>query len=334
MKNSRYISAPVIVLAALTLLAGCASTPGTDPGPDDQQDASAYPVTVDNCGEEVTIEAAPSAVFTVGTTALWNLQAAGAGDRVIARSGEFDAGLNNDDLTEFYADVPIIDPSDPTTEAIVSSGTDFVIGYGLFNANEDTLAEAGIGALINSDECAGGHVGGGSAGAVTVDQILADIERFGTVFDTQDQADATVADLQTQLDELAAQRPDEEATALIAYYFLGAFGSHGGTNVSNDILNRAGLTNVFADEPGLFIDPTLEAVIDTDPDYILINYGIEGETFEQARDAFLAEPGVSDLRAVQEGRIIGVPNQQLSFTAAAIDGIRTLIDGRQSGDSH
>ena len=332
MKSIRHASA-VAALAALALLAGCAGSPGADPGADDQRDASAYPVTVDNCGEEITIDAAPTAVFTVGTTALWNLHAAGAGDRVVARSGEFGSDLNNDQLTAFYADVPIIDPSDPTTEAIISTGTDLVIGYGLFNASAEALAEAGIGVLDNSDECGGGHGGGGAADGVTVDMILADIERFGAVFDTHEKADAAVAQMRSELEALAAQRPDDEATALIAYYFLGSFGSHGGTNVSGDVLHRAGLVNVFADEPGLFIDPSLEAVSDSDPDYVIVNYGIEGESYEEARDAFLAEPGVSDLRAVQEGRIIGVPNQQLTFTAGAIDGIRTLIEGRLAGGS-
>ncbi|WP_427870110.1 ABC transporter substrate-binding protein [Leucobacter luti] len=319
-------------LASLALLAGCTGSP--DPGAEQQSSTgdSAYPVTIDNCGEEVTLDAAPSSVFTVGTTALWNLHAAGAGDRVIARSGEFGADLNNDELTEFYADLPIIDPSDPTTEAIVATGTDFVVGYGLFNSSREALADAGIGSIENSDECAGGHSGGGGEGA-SVDAILADIERFGTVFDTRAQADATVAELRSQLDKLATQRPEKEATALIAYYFLGSFGSHGGTNVSTDILDRAGLVNVFADEPGLFIDPSLESVIDSDPDYIIVHYGVEGESFEQARDAFLAEPGVSDMRAVQKGNIIGVPYEGLMFTAGAIDGIRALIDARTEGGS-
>lgn len=343
MKTPRLLLSTVAAMA-LTL-AGCSGTPGAGPTtgpasgattpasstPASTPSAPAFPVTVDNCGTDVTFDAAPTSVFTIGTTALWNLHAAGAGDRVIARAGEFGADLNNAELTKFYADVPIIDPSDPATEAIVGAGPEIVVGYGLFNASKEALAEAGIASVENSDECGGGHGGGGGSGAVTVDMILADIERYGKVFGTSAQAEATVARLQTELDELAAQRPTEQATALIAYYFLGSFGSHGGTNVSNDILDRAGLTNVFADEPGLYIDPSIESVIDSDPDYIVVNYGVEGESFEEARDAFLAEPGVADMRAVKEGKIIGVSQEGLMFHAGAIDGARTLIEGRAAG---
>lgn len=88
---------------------------------------------------------------------------------------------------------------------------------------------------------------------------------------------------------------------------------------------------MFADEPGLYIDPSIESVIDSDPDYIVVNYGVEGESFEEARDAFLAEPGVADMRAVKEGKIIGVSQEGLMFHAGAIDGARTLIEGRAAG---
>lgn len=315
------------LVAGLLLAAGCGSgTQGAQTT--DSPAASGFPVTVDNCGVPMTFQAPPTSVLTVGTSAVWNLSAAGAADRLIARSGEFGADLGTPELTAALSAIPVVDPADPTAETIVGTGAELVLGYGLFNTSKEALAELGVTLLDNLGDC--GHDAGDRATGFTVDTVIADIERLGQVFGTSEVAAASVAEIEADLAALNARRPAEPATAVIVYYFAGQLGSHGGTNISTDILARANLTSVFADEPSLYLNPSLETIIDADPDYLVIHYGVEGETFEQARDAVLAEPGFADLRAAQAGAVIGVAYDGLTSTPGAVDGIRALLDGREA----
>lgn len=325
----RLASPPnLFVVTALVVLCGCGGAPaneatGSAPVTDD---AAAFPLTVDNCGEQVTFPAAPEAILTIGTSAVWNIYAAGGGDRIVARSGEFGAPLGSEELTSFFADTPVVDPSDPTAEAITATGADLVIGYGLFNTTDEALADLGVENLENLGDC--GHDGVQQPPPVTAETMLADIERLGQVLGTADAATQTVETLRAELTEWEERRPVETADAAILYHFAGELGTHGGRNFSADILQRAGLLNVFADQDDLYLNPSRESIIDSDPDYIVVHYGVEGESFEQALDALLAEPGIADLRAIVEGSIIGLPYDALTSTPGALDGVRLLIEGR------
>jgi iron complex transport system substrate-binding protein len=277
----------------------------------------------------VTLDAAPQKVMTIGVAAVLQLDAAGAGDRIVARAGEFDAGLGEPELDSRYADVTIVDPSDPTAEAIVATGVDLVAGYGFYNVDPTALGDAGITSLTNLPDC--GHDAGETAPTpVTLDLVASDIERWGQVFDTSETANAAAEKLRTEAAELETRRPAETETAALLYYFGGALGSHGATNLTNDLMERAGLTNVYGDQDLLYLDPSRESVIDADPDWIIVNYGVEGDTFEETLAKITAEPGFDQLRAIRENRVIGLSNNQSIATTGSVDGLRTLLDARTS----
>ena len=82
-------------------------------------------LTVADCGRDVTIGSAPRRVLTIGTAAVELLDAAGASDRIVARTGEFGASLPAD-LKNPPSDGLIIDPSDLTTEEIIAAEPDLI----------------------------------------------------------------------------------------------------------------------------------------------------------------------------------------------------------------
>lgn len=312
-------------LAAVLALAACGSEAA--PAATDDAAASAYPVTIENCGEDLQIDSEPTSVLTVGTSAISLLDAAGASDRITARAGEFGADLP-EGLAHEPTDAEIVDPSDPAIEAIVGAEADIIVGYGLFNASEEDVAATGIPNVVIDGECS-------HDAALTektdFDAIFSDVERLATVFGTQDAADERLGELRAELDELsgAAHSQADGETAAVVYYFSdsASLSARGGQGIADDVLARAGFDNVYGDEPSVYLEANIETLLDADPDTIVLAYGLYGESFDDAREHLLAEPGAADLAAVQEGRVIGVPSADLSPDPGALRGLREVLEG-------
>ncbi|MFT4282653.1 ABC transporter substrate-binding protein [Microbacterium sp.] len=318
--------------AGALLLSGCAAT-SVAPSPAPSAGAADESVSVATCDGDATFDAAPTSVVTIGTTAVRNLDSAGAGAAIVARSGEFGASLGTPEVDARYADVPILDPSDPTLEALTGTDADLIVGYGLYNTTDAALADVGMSLLQNLGDC-GHSAEGDEAGGDDLDVVFDDILRLGKVFRTEATAQAAVSALTSRLEELAERAPAGRESAVILYHFGGSLGSHGKGNVSNAILDRAGFDNVFAEEPGMYIDPTVEAVIGADPDWVILSYGAEGETYTEASSRLLAEPGIAQLRAVKDGHVLGIPTELFAPTADAVDGVAALIDARIDEAEH
>ncbi|EPR77514.1 ABC transporter (iron.B12.siderophore.hemin), periplasmic substrate-binding component [Leifsonia rubra CMS 76R] len=311
------------VVAIVLGASGCA-TQG-DAATADPATGANYPLTITNCGNDLTIESEPASILTIGTSALSLLDAAGAADRIVARSGEFGAELP-DGLSVDLAEVPILDPSDPTTEKIVGAQADVVVGYGLFNSTDEDLAATGVTNIVIDGECSHDAA---LTGSTDFDAIFADIERLASVFGTQDVAAENVAGLRAELDGLDADATaGEPQSAAVVYYFSPAstLSARGGQGIANDILARAGLTNVYEAEPSVYLETNVETLLDADPAVIVLAYGLYGEDFETAKALLLSEPGTSDLTAVRNNAVIGVLASDLAPDPDAIRGLRSVID--------
>lgn len=313
---------------ALVALAGCSAAPaapggaGTAPatGPTVASRAS-YPLTVTDCGKEVTLPREPKSVLTIGTDAVSLLAAAGAVDRISARTGEFNAPLP-DDLAA-RPNAPVVDPGDPTTEAIIGAGVDTVIGYGLFKADAKALAQAGITVLTIAGEC--GHDSGGGT-AVTFDLVYDDILRYGKIFGTTPVAEQAIAGLRDRVTRATAAVAQQRRSAVALYHFssTASMSAYGGGGVLNSGMHTLGLDNVFAAEKKSYVEVSGEQVLKSDPDVVILVYGIYGESREQAMAQLLAEPGVKDMAAIRANRVIAVLGNQTAASPSAVSGLESL----------
>jgi len=305
--------------------AAASSAPADDAGTE-------YPVTVQNCGEDLEIPAEPESVLSIGTSAVALLDAAGASERIVARAGEFGADLPPD-LATPPTDAPVLDPFDPTIEVIVGAEADIIVGYGLFNAAVEDVEAAGLTNVVIDGECS-------HDAALTrktdFDAIFADVERLGTIFDTQAEAAENVTALRAELDELTAAagaQPDGEAaageSAAVVYYFSedATMSARGGQGIADDVLARAGLENTYGDEQSVYLEANVETLLDADPDVLVLAYGLYGESYEDALATFMDEPGAADLAAVQQDRIIGVPAADLAPDPGAVRGLEAVLEG-------
>ena len=158
----RFLSALLSLSLFLSILAACGGqhTPSTTPAPEESGTSqptgenSAYPMTFDNYGRQVTVAQRPEKVLTLGPNCTELFVALGLQDSVIGRS------LVNHSRgpLEEYADevnaIPILNNASVTREAILSSGADFI--YALdweisdTGCNIEEAAQYGITVYVNS----------------------------------------------------------------------------------------------------------------------------------------------------------------------------------------
>lgn len=298
----------------LLALAGCSA-----PAAGDADGA----VTVEDCGAEVVLDARPESVLTVGTAAVALLDAAGAADRITARSGEFGAPLPPG-LTDPPSDDLVVDPSDPTTEAVLTADPDVVLGYGLFAADPDQVRAAGIELLTVQGEC--GHDASTDAPAeITLATVGEDVRRLGEVFGTSDVAGEAADALDARVTEATREPTGDSAAWLYFFSSTDPLSAYGGTGTPHALLEAAGLRNVLGDQQEAYLTVAVESLLAAQPDWVVLSYGLYGETEEQARATLLAQPGADRLDAVREGRVVLLPGDASAPSPAAVDGLERLV---------
>jgi len=79
-----------------------------------------FPMTVQNCGRDVTIDAPPERVLTIGAEAPTLVAAAGGADRIVARSGEYGSPLGQYESLQQAVPQLTINTDNPSAEAIIA----------------------------------------------------------------------------------------------------------------------------------------------------------------------------------------------------------------------
>lgn len=324
MKRSGGFGAALTVCA---LIAGCgaSTSPSTTPSaPPDASSAVQFPLTFDNCGEQVTIASRPQRVLTIGTPAVDALYAAGASDKVVARAGEYDVPATGP-AGAAVESKPVIDSEQPTLEAILGSKADIVIGYGLGKTTADDLNRVGISHYILSGYCGSTESATGTGDGAQVQDLYRDQEFLGRVFGTEQKANQAGDALQQRVDAVQATKPAGNRATAAAIYFLGEkIYTYGKKAMITDEMRVLGLTNDLA-EVDQSVELNREALIAANPDVIIVIYGYEaGDTFDKARDHFLALPGVTSMTAVQNNALVGVTGPEAEASPIAVDGIARM----------
>jgi iron complex transport system substrate-binding protein len=317
--STRTRMAAVLALTALAL-SGCGSAATTEsaaPG-------DIYPLEVTDCVGDVTISEEPQSVLTIGMAAVALLDAAGASDKITARSGEFGAELPAS-LESPPSDADVIDPSDPAAEAIIGADPDVVFGYGLFNAKPDVLNQAGIEVLTVAGEC-GHDPSSGDSEQISFAMVTEDIRRLGTVFGTTPEAEQNADQIDAEVSDLSGSVTKDGSAAWV-YYFSSSdpLSAYGATSMADAVMDAARLSNVFGDQKTSYLEVTVESLLEADPEWIVLSYGLFGESENEARRQFLAEPGVQELSAVKAGRLVLVQAAGSEPSPASVVGLKAIV---------
>ncbi|MDR2565194.1 MAG: putative F420-0 ABC transporter substrate-binding protein [Bifidobacteriaceae bacterium] len=314
-------------LAALAVVAAgaCASPPPADSAPTSAPTNAAaptpaYPLTVDNCGHEVTVDAPPQRIVAVKSATVELLIALGLGER-IAGSAYLDGPL-----PEWLADQPgaaaaVAQPlaeKVPSLEAVVGLEPDFVFAgwestltaTGI--AERERLESLGIGTYVAPAAC---RAEGYEPSPLTFEHIFDAITEAGDVFGAPDAAARLVADQRSALASIAPTGGGNTAlwwSSATDTPYVGA-----GAGAPQLIMDAAGLANIAAGEPGSWTSYSWEAVAAADP-AVLVLVDSTWNSAAHKIEFLEGSPLTRDLAAVKAKRYVTVP------FAATEAGVRTV----------
>ncbi|MCL2455315.1 MAG: putative F420-0 ABC transporter substrate-binding protein [Micrococcales bacterium] len=324
----------VLVVALLTApLAGCASSdpPATTEAGDEAR-SGPYPLTVDSCGTEVRLEAAPQRIVTIKSSTTELALALGVGDRIVGRA--FPDGPFPDALAAEGETVPLLSERVPGLEALLAAEPDLVYAGWESNLSANgageraTLHGLGIATYVSPAACQGP---GYQPDPLTFEDVFTEIRQVGALLDVPDAAEHLIAE---QRATLAGVEPLTGGPTALWYSsgsdipYVGA-----GIGAPQMILDAAGLTNIFATVRQTWSSVGWEDVVAADPDVIVL-VDASWNTAARKVEVLESNPATAQLTAVREQRYLVVPFAASEAGLRNADTVVSLVAQHQALGQH
>lgn len=295
-----------VVLAAASLTA-CTSASTASNAPASPTADAQYPLTIDNCGSDVTLTHAPQRIVMVNNDALATLEALDAVDRVVAVTATPQAELYQPATVAMIDKLSVLSTQKNATggsivsqESILGAQPDLVIAPESA-VDRAALTAAGIPVYSPSAYCQ--NPPPAYTQTATFQRVWDELTIFGAMLGVPELAASAIADAQA---ELGSTGVADKGTAAALYVSSGGttLSPYGGPSMVTPVFAAAGLQNVYTDTPERVFDASLEDLLSRDPHTIVLLYS--GGDPQATIDAFLSAPGVSGLSAVQGGRVVAL----------------------------
>jgi iron complex transport system substrate-binding protein len=311
-----------LLIATVLLAAGCGG--GTD-------EQAAYTDTT--CGALDTCHAAPQRVVLLKSAAVPYLHSLGVMDRVTARAGQYPKEYYDAATLAELDRIPLLTDRTDTSghlqiskEVVISQQPDLVLGE-VDNLSRDTLTGVNIPLLEEPAMCPG------STDVPTFDDIYAQLDTYGKVFDRTAEAATAVTALKERMAKLQTEAgPPSGRTAAVLYPTVGGgvTYAYGTASMAHPQLEAAGFTNAFADSKERVFEVTLEELLGRDPDVLILLHS-DGDP-KAVEAALTGLPGAEKLNAVRTGDVM---TQLFNFTEPpsplSVDGLERIVRRFEAG---
>ncbi|MCF8589433.1 ABC transporter substrate-binding protein [Gordonia liuliyuniae] len=337
---SRLSRAPLfgaaVLASSIALLAGCGASGDTS-----SPDASAvdgFPVTLANCGDDVTVDAPPQSIVSLnqGTTEV--LLSLGLADRMAGTATWTDPILPS--LASANEKVKRIDDNWPSFEAVLAEEPDLVTAS--FGSTFDKggtaprarFTELDVPTYLAPSDCEGKEdtVGDGSRSTdFTLDLVYKEIIELGELTGTSEKAADVVADLKRRVTAASDSVHAEGTTVLYWFsdsespYIAGCCGAPG-------VVSKAlGLKNVFDDTRDEWPQIGWEEVASRNPQVLVIGDLTRdtqsGESAQKKIDFLESNPVTREMDAVKSKRYILATGAEMNPSLRTVYGIQNVADG-------
>ncbi|GGK74712.1 iron transporter [Sphaerisporangium melleum] len=223
MRGSRLRRTPAPFLAAFlaagVLAAGC----GANVRP--RADAAPAPVTITNCGEQVTYPR-PRRPVAYDVSAIEKMFALGLAGRMqgYVMNTLFDNAIAKSPWRDDYRRVPRLGNGRISKEIVVNAKADWVMSYWGGGFSEDRgitpklLQQVGVHSYVQSESCFGY---GDMKPVPPMESVYTDLGNLGKIFGVEEKARSVVAGLRGRIDALKRSRPAGAAPPRVFVYDSG-----------------------------------------------------------------------------------------------------------------
>ena len=251
---------------------------------DDEQNTSAFPVTLQTPTGDLVLESQPTRILSLSPTATEILFAIGAGDQVIAV----------DDQSNYPPEAPTSDISGftPNLEAILALEPDLVVHSYLPEDIEQGLSNVGIPSLMQY-------------AAASLNDTYQQITQLGAATGASAGAQSTVREMQQRIDEIMASIDVPDGSSLTFYHELDpTYFSVTSSTFIGQVYAMLGLTNIADEAEGAgsgYPQLSEEYILSQNPDLIFL---ADTKCCAQDIETVSERNGWNALSAVSEGKVI------------------------------
>lgn len=302
----RLFAAPALLLALL--LSACGSdgeaTPtstATSMSTATANEAAGGIEAVDSSGFTLALDGPAQRIVSHSPAATEILFAIGAGDQVVA-ADEF----------SYYppeaADLPKVAYTSPDPEAALAHDPDLVILAVNQELSIEQFRTLGLPVFFLEEP-------------TDISGVMDDIRVLGRLTGHDEEAEDLATDLEERLDAVEAALADVETGPRVFYELDATLFTVGPDSFIGSALALLKAENIAAGAPSAYPQLTAEAVVEADPEVILLADHDFGVTVESVTE----RPGWSEVTAVREGRLHPVDPDVMSRPGPRIvDGIESL----------
>ncbi len=304
---------------------------------------TSYPLTLENCGVEVTFDKAPERAVALGQNSAEIMLMLGLEDRMVGTA--FWPTKVLPELAEANAKVKLLTVESPSLEAILAERPDFVaaqlpilLGPDSKVAKRDDLNNLGIGNYLAPGICNTrqdtGDAYGSRAALWNMDLLYQEIDELSQIFDVADRGQAVIAQFKAREAALRARVAGSDTDPSFVFWFsspspsddayLG--GKNGASGYIADLLGGHNAITTEAEWPTV----SWEGIMAANPTVLVIasldRNRWELDNAETKRTFVTTDPVVSQLEAVREGHIAVMNGAAMNPTIRTIYGAEELAN--------
>jgi iron complex transport system substrate-binding protein len=332
----RQIIATISFAIGLTALAGTGFA------------ATRYPLTINNCGQQVTFTKAPEKIVSIGQGMTEVLFSLGLADKIAGTAVWVGPVLPA--YAEANGKIKRLADNDPSFESVVGEEPDLVaaefewhVGVQGAVGKREQFADLGINTYVAPADCVAKINTDGGDGVrkelFTMDLVYQEIAELSEIFDIKERGDALIADLKKREADAVASIEGAAGKNLPVVFWFSSKEVSGDAFIAGKnsapayILKTIGANNVVTTEEEW---PLVgwETISQANPAVIVLatmdrrRYAADDP---QTKIDFLEnDPVTKELDAVKNKRFVMMDAQSMNPTIRTIDGIETLAAGIKS----
>jgi iron complex transport system substrate-binding protein len=246
---------------------------------------------VDDRGYVLKLTSYPNRIISLAPSNTEILFAIGGGDKVVGVTDQCNYPYNFSAWIEAGNLTSVGHYWNPNIEAIVALKPDLILAAFAQEKVVNTLREMGYKVIVLDPD--------------NIDDILKDILLVGRATDKDVEAGVLVNDLRRRIDVIVGKVSGATSKPKVYYeVWYDPLWSVGSESWENELIEKAGGINIFADQDLNYFEMSSEAIISRNPDIMVFPLGHGGgPPFWGSFDQVKARPGWSAISAVQNNRL-------------------------------